>query len=234
LFLIETILGKGVELILIGLQGASQPEMFRLMKDGISKNINEIKKLSHILMAQSQLLIMIAIIPAMAYCLLFKTDIRLAIGFVAIVFIRYILRTQYVIFSFPIYYLKKTKIFLYLNLVVLLLNLALLYYLVPILGAYGAIIAILASQSLQVIGIYFYQKTVVKISWNLNKLLIFPFGIVAITIIIEILKLQFDLSYYISSFAVVFVILSSLLILYKNEIQKIVSKVWKQLLSMEK
>ncbi len=165
----------------------------------------------------------------MIYCLIFKTDLKLAAGFIAIVFIRYILRTQYIIFSFPVYFEKKTKIFLYLNLVVLVVNLLLLYFLVPVIGAYGAIAAILTSQAIQVFGIYFYQKKIVSISWNRNKLLIFPFVIIAITVLAEITKLQFDLNPFISAAIVVVVIVASLTILYKNEIKKILNRRWKQL-----
>lgn len=221
------ILGRGIEIILQGLQGASQPEMFRLMKDGMSKNMPEIKKLSNLLMAQSQLLIAAAIIPAMAYCMIFKTDLKLAAGFIAIVFIRYILRTQYIIFSFPVYFEKKTQIFLWLNLAVLIVNLVLLYYLVPIIGAYGAITAILISQTIQVIGIYMYQKKLVSISWNLNKLLVFPLIIIGIAIILELIKIKFEINSFFTSSIVVMSILISLVILYRNEIKKILTQRWK-------
>lgn len=223
------LLGRGIEIILQGFQGASQPEMFRMMKEGMENNLTEIKKLSHLLMAQSQFLIAAAIIPAMIYCLIFKTDLKLAAGFIAIVFIRYILRTQYIIFSFPVYFEKKTKVFLYLNLVVLLINLLLLYYLVPLIGAYGAIASILISQAIQVLGIYFYQKKIVSISWNLNKLLIFPFFIIIITVLAELIKLHYNLNPFISAAFIVIIILASLTILYKNEIIKILNKGWKHL-----
>lgn len=223
------LLGRGIEIILQGFQGASQPEMFRMMKDGMEKNINEIKKLSNLLMAQSQLLIAAAIIPAMIYCMIFKTDLKLAAGFIAIVFIRYILRTQYIIFSFPVYFEKKTKLFLYLNLLVLVINLLLLYFLVPIMSAYGAVMAILISSTVQVLGIYYYQKKIVSISWNLKKILIFPFVIIAVTVLAEIIKLQLNLNPFISASVVVLVILGSLTILYKNEIRNILNKRWKQL-----
>ena len=222
------ILGRGIEIILQGLQGASQPEMFRLMKDGIQKNMDEIKKLSHLLMAQSQFLIAAAIIPAMMYCMVFKTELRLAAGFIAIVFVRYILRTQYIVFSFPVYFEKKTKIFLYLNLVVLFVNLGLLYYLVPLWGAYGAITAIILSQSIQVAGIYLYQKSIVSISWNIRKLITFPFFIVVLAIILEIAKLKFGINIFIGSAILVGAIFGSLVVLYKNEIRKITNKGWKQ------
>jgi len=220
------ILGRGIEIILQGFQGASQPEMFRMMKDGMQKNLNDIKKLSHLLMAQSQILIALAIIPAMIYCMIFKTDLKLAAGFIAIVFIRYILRTQFIIFSFPVYFEKKTKVFLYLNLGILLVNLVLLYFLVPIIGPYGAVVAILVSQFLQVIGIYFYQKRIVHIDWNLNKLLIFPFVVIIITVIAEVIKLNYNINIFVSASLVVFVILLSLFLLYRNEIRSLVKKLW--------
>ncbi len=221
------ILGRGMEIILQGLQGASQPEMFRLMKDGIIKNVDEIKKLSHLLMAQSQFIIAVTIIPAMIYCMIFKTELRLAGGFIAIIFMRYIQRTQYIIFSFPVYFEKKTKVFLYQNIVVLAVNLALLYFLVPLWGAYGAIAAILTSQTLQVLGIYLYQNSILHIPWNLNKLLIYPFIIIGLTVALEVVKLKTDLNPFITSSIVVIVILLSMVILYRNELAKYIARKWK-------
>lgn len=222
------LLGRGIEIVLQGLQGASQPEMFRLMKNGVEKNLGEIKRLSHMLMAQSNFFIAISILPAMVYCMIFKTDIKLAAGFVAIVFIRYILRTQYIIFSFPVYFEKKTSIFLYLNVAILLVNLVLLYFLVPLMGAYGAIIATLVSQAIQVMGMYIYQNKIISISWNLNKLLIFPFIIILLTSMIEVVKIQLGINIYITSSLVVVLMFGSMVILYKNEIKNIIRKGWKQ------
>ena len=222
------LLGKGIEVILQGLQGASQPEMFRMFKEGVKTNLNEIKKLSHLLMAQSQLIIALAIIPAMIYCMVFKTDLRLAAGLIAIVFVRYILRTQYIIFSFPVYYEKKTRVFFYLNLIVLFINLALLYFLIPVIGVYGAIAAILISQGVQVIGIYYYQRRIMDISWNINKLLIFPFIVVFVTIILELLKVKFELNEYLTASLVIITMIGSMAFLYRNEIKNILAKGWKQ------
>ena len=220
-------LGRGMEIILQGLQGASQPEMFRLMKDGIQKNMDEIKKLSHLLMAQTQAIIALAIIPAMLYCSIFKTELRQANELIAIFFIVYLLRTQYIIFSFPVYFEKKTRIFLYLNLLVLFVNLSLLYLLIPIWQVYGAIAALLCSQAVQVIGIYLYQKKLVQITWNLKKLMIFPFLIIFLTLMLELIKLRFDINPFIFSSLIVVAIFASLAFLYKNEIGKLLAKAWK-------
>lgn len=220
-------LGRGMEIILQGLQGASQPEMFKLMKDGIQKNMDEIKKLSHLLMAQTQVIIALAIIPAMLYCMLFKTELKEAAGLISLYFIVYLLRTQYIIFSFPVYFEKKTRFFLYLNLLVLLVNLLLLYLLIPIWQVYGAITALLCSQLMQVIGIYFYQKRLVQITWNLRKIMIFPMFIIFLTVILEIIKLRFHINAFIFSSLMVMAIFASLVFLYKNEIGKLLAKAWK-------
>ena len=219
------LLGNGIEIVLQGIRGASQPEIFRLMTNGITKNMDEIKKLSHLLMAQSQLIIALAIIPAMIYCLLFKTSLQLAAGFIAIVFVRYILRSQLIIFSFPIYYKKRTQFFLYFNLAILIINLLLLYFLVPAIGIYGAITAVMFSQFLQVIGTYIYQNKVVLISWNLKKLLFFPLANILIVVLLEILKVTFDINLFITASLSVLTIIGSLVILYKAELRKIFLKI---------
>jgi O-antigen/teichoic acid export membrane protein len=216
------LLGNGIEIILQGIRGASQPEIFRLMKDGIVKNMEEIKKLSHLLMAQSQFFIGIAIIPAMVYCLMFKTNLQLAAGFIVIVFAKYILRSQMLIFSFPIYFEKKTQFFLYFNLLILIANLALLYVLVPVMGIYGAVTAVISSQLLQVIGTYYYQNKVVAINWNLKKILFFPFGIILIIILLEIVKATMGINQFITASIAVFTIFTSLALLYKVELKKLV------------
>jgi len=218
------LLGRGIEIIIQGIQGATQPEIYRLMKDGIEKNLEEIKKLSHLFIAQSQLLIALAIIPAMLYCYIFKTDLRLASGLLAIIFINYIFRTQYMIFAWPVYFIKKTKYFLLLNLVVLAINISMLYFLVPIWKEYGAIVSILVSQLIQVTGIYFIQKRLVTIPWNLNKLLRFPFAVITIASILEIIKVQLDINPFLTASIVICAIVASLLWLYQNEIKNIVKK----------
>jgi O-antigen/teichoic acid export membrane protein len=218
------LLGRGIEIILQGLQGASQPEMFMLLKQGVGESLDDIKKLSHFLMAQSQIIIAAAILPAMAYCSIFKTDLKQAAGYVTIIMVSYILRTQYLILSFPVYFEKKTNVLLYLNLIVLAVNLVLLYILVPYMEAYGAIAALLVSLVLQVVGIYFIQRSMVKINWNLKKLMIYPLAIVAVTIFAEIIKQKLHLSMYFTAVIVTLLIVCNQVLLYRREIKSIFSR----------
>jgi O-antigen/teichoic acid export membrane protein len=215
----------GFEKILIGIQGATQPEIFRFMDEGIEKNLEHIKKLSNLLLAQTQALIALAVIPAMLYLTLFyTTDIRLAYGLITIIFVKFILRTQFIIFSWGVYFKKKTYYFLYVNTISLLVSLGLNFLLVPILSYYGVIIAAFISLFFQSVAFYYISKKLTGINWNKKKMLIYPFGIVLFTGLMEILKVRLNIDPYITSSLVILIIVVSLSILYKTEIRQIFNK----------
>jgi O-antigen/teichoic acid export membrane protein len=156
--------------------------------------------------------------------LFYETDVKLASAFIALIFIRYIPRTQYVIFSFVVYYEKKTRFFLYLNMVTLTVNILLNLILIPRLLIYGAVISIMVSDILQVLGAYFYSQKISPIRWNLSKLLYSPLICVALVIIFEITKETFGLNSYISASASVAVLIASLLILYRKDISRFLNR----------
>jgi O-antigen/teichoic acid export membrane protein len=219
----------GINLILQGLQGANQPEVFRVMKEGIEKQQEAIRKLSNMLLAQSQVIIAASIIPVMLYLQFFyTTKVHLASGLITIIFLRNLLRTQYVVFSYSVYYMKKTRFFFYLNLVVLTVNLSLNFLLIPAFHFYGAIAAGIISDIIQVMGIYYYQKRIVSIDWNLNKTLYFPMALMGIGVLMEFVKNISGLNAFISSCIVVLSMVAGLIILYKVEIRGFIVKRWIQ------
>jgi len=170
-------------------------------------------------------LIALAIIPAMLYLSLFyTTDVKLAFGLITIIFVKFIVRTQFLIFSYGVYFKKKTKYFLYVNTFALLANLGLNYILVPHLSFYGVIIATYAALSIQAVSFYFISKKLTGIRWNKKKMLFYPFTIVLSAALLEFLKIRFEISPYITSSLVVFIIVISLSILYKVEIRQIINK----------
>jgi O-antigen/teichoic acid export membrane protein len=122
----------GFLMIAQGLNGAAQPELFRMMKTGFKEKEDEIKKISNILLAQTQVLIALIILPTMLYLtFLYETELKLASGLITIIFVRFLLREQFIIFSNPVYYLKKTRVFFYINSVALVVNVGLNYFLIP-------------------------------------------------------------------------------------------------------
>lgn len=218
-------LALGFEKILIGIQGATQPEIYRFMDDGIMKNQENIKKLSNLLLAQTQVLIALAIIPAMIYISLFyTTNLNLAYTLVAIIFVKFILRTQFLIFSYGVYFKKKTRYFLYVNSLALAISLSLNYLLVPKLSYYGVIIATYSALSVQAISFYFISKKLTGILWNRKKVLFYPYMIVILTGLLELLKINFNIDPYIGASLVIILIIGSLAILYRTEINQIANK----------
>ena len=164
------------------------------MSLGIQEHKEEIKRLGNLLITQTQILIGIIIIPTMLYLTLFyKSDVKLASTFIGIIFIDYILKTQTSLFSYPIYYMKKTKFLFVINTSVLLLNLFLNYLLAPVFKAYGLIMSTILCDFILTIAIYSYQKKLCKVVWNTNKVLIYPFVIVIIASIVEVVKNIFHL-----------------------------------------
>ncbi|MEE4256979.1 MAG: oligosaccharide flippase family protein [Bacteroidales bacterium] len=218
-------LALGFEKILIGIQSATQPEIYRFMDAGMEEHEGDIKKLSNLMMAQTQVLIAMAIIPAMLYLTLFyTTDVRLAYGLITIIFIKFIVRTQFLVFSYGVYFRKKTIYFLYVNSFALVANLGLNYLLVPVLSFYGVIIAMYISLSIQSIAFYFINRKLTGIRWNNKKMLFYPFAIVLLTGLLEYLKVEAGLNPYLTSSLVVLLIIMSLAILYKTEIRQIFIK----------
>lgn len=217
----------GISLILQGLQGANQPEVFRAMKEGIEKQQESIRKLSNMLLAQSQVIIGAAIIPTMLYLSWFyTTEIRFAAGLITIIFMRNLLRTQYVVFSYPVYYMKKTHFFFYLNLVVLTVNLTLNFFLIPVFKFYGAIAAGVISDVILVAGIFYYQRTLVSINWNLRKTLYFPMALMGIALLMEYVKIVTGINPFIASSVVVVALFLGLFFLYRIEITSFLAKRW--------
>ena len=219
----------GIAIVLQGLQGANQPEVFRVMKLGIDKHQDEIRQFCNILLMQSMAIIVAAILPTMLYLHFFYvTDVKQALGLVALVYMRSILRTQFIVFSYPSYFLKKTQIFLYLNTGAMLLNILLNYLLIPEFKYFGAIAAGLTADLIMVAGIYIYQKRIVQIHWNITKTLVFPVLIVAITAVLDIIRVHFDLNPFISASLVTFAAFGGMIFLYRSEIQTYIHRKWKQ------
>lgn len=202
------------------------------MKEGTQKNEGEIRSLSNMLMAQTQLIIALFILPVMLYLTLFyETDVRFAASFIALIFVRYLPRTQYVIFSFILYYEKKTRFFLYLNLVSLLVNIGLNIILIPRLLIYGAVISIMVADIIQVIGAYVYSQRIAPFKWNLNKLLYSPLICMLLVILLEISKNTLGVGQYTSAVLSVFILIAAIVILYRNDIIRLMDKLWKRQLS---
>lgn len=218
----------GIAIVLQGLQGANQPEVFRAMSAGIKSHQEEIRQYCNILLMQSLLIIISAILPTMLYLNFFyETEVRQSMGLIALVFMRSILRTQFIVFSYPSYFLKKTRIFLYLNSGVMVINILLNYFLIPVFLYYGAIAAGLIADLLMVAGIYLYQRKITDIKWNIRKTLIFPLAIVVFAVAADAIRIILEGDPFVSALAVTLFAFSGMVLLYRSEINTVLRKQWK-------
>jgi O-antigen/teichoic acid export membrane protein len=216
---------NGLMLIIQGIQAATQPEVFLYMKKGIAKHSNEIRSLGNMLMAQTQVIIALAIIPTIAYFhLFFETEVQQAATYVSIIFIRFIPRSQYFVFSFAIFYEKKTRILFFINTFNLVVAIWLNYLLIPLLNIYGAVIAVLVSEIIQMLGVYLYSKKNIPILWNLTKTLYIPLVSLLLIVAIEVFKQFYAVNIYFSGALATFIILSGLLFAYRVELKKLAGK----------
>jgi O-antigen/teichoic acid export membrane protein len=209
----------GIQLIIQGLSAGVQPEIFRFLKEGIEKKHDDIKKLSSLLLAESLVVTAITIIPVMLFILIFyETSLQLSAGIVGILFVRYIFRVQYVIFSWPLMFSKKTKWFFIINFLVLVINLIINWILTPRIGYYGAIIAFLISSFFQVMILFVIQQKVIPIKWNYKKMIYFPLSIIAVASLLEIIKFVYNINSFIIAFMLIGFIFAGLAVVYKNEL----------------
>ena len=215
----------GLQLIIQGLVNATQPEIFRYMSEGIHKRQEEIKKLSNMFMIQSMIFIIGAIIPAIIFIkLFFKSDLRLSASIISIVFVRYVLRSQYNVFALPIMFMKRTRIFSTVNILALVVSLLLNWIFIPLLGFYGAIIAFIGANITQVLVVYFFQQKIIPITWNLKKVMIFPLLILLVSILCEFAKVYLTLPVMGGAIIITVVTFAGIFFLYKNELMEILNK----------
>lgn len=218
----------GMQLIINGLTNAIQPEIFRYLKEGVRLREKEIKTLANLYMAESITVISAAIVPVMLFISIFyETDLNLSSGLVSIVFVRFILTSQYQIFAFPVMFAKKTAIFFYVNSGVLIINLAINYLLTPLWGYYGAITAFLSASVFQVVLFSYIQNRIIPIKWNRFKVLYFPLALVLTAILLEYVKVLSGAEPFITAVLFVFLSFGGLLLLYRRELSEFIITLYK-------
>jgi O-antigen/teichoic acid export membrane protein len=210
----------GLQLIIQGLSNAIQPEIFRYLGNKSSENHANVKTLCNLFIAESISLIILAVLPAMIFITLFyETQLTMSAGLLTIIFARFILISQYKVFSMPVMYAKRTKIFFYVNSGLLVLNIGLNWILVPLFGYYGAIAAFFSAYLTQVILFFIIQQKTLYIQWNKRKVLYFPIGVVLTAILLEFAKILLRLDPFITASAFIVLTGGGLLVLYRHELK---------------
>lgn len=212
----------GIQLIIQGLSSTIGPELFKNLKEGVSKRAKEVKMISNLFVAESIGIIMVCIIPAMLFISVFyETELTLSAGLIAITFVRYIFRVQYQVFSLPVMFSKRTNVIFYINVGILILNTLLYWALIPRFSYYGAIIAYFFSNFLQVIIFRIVQGRIIPIKWNSNKVFYFPLGIILVASLLEFLKIYMKINPYYTAALLIALTFIGYYVIYRKEIEGI-------------
>ncbi len=216
----------GVQMIIQGLTAASQPEVYRYMKEGIKKREDEIRTVLSLFIAEAAGIISLAILPVMLFISTFyETELTLSAGLVGIIFARFLLRAQYQVFSWPLLFRKKTGVFFLINSLVLVINLSINWFLTPRIGYYGAVTAFIAAFVIQIVLLRAVQHRKAPVKYNTMKVFWFPLSIIMVAALLEAVKVLLSLNPYLTAVALVLYIWGGLAIIYRNEIQWVLSRI---------
>ncbi len=215
----------GVQFISQGLASSVQPELFRLFGENSEESRLNIKTQSNLFIAENIVSIAGLLIPVMLFITLFyETSLVLSASLLPILFVRFILYAQYQVFLWPLLYLKRSSVFLYVSLAAFLLVLLINYLLVPLYGYYGAVIASIAGYGLQVAGFHYFQHKWMPIAWNRVKVLWFPLGIVVLAVVLELIKIWLGMHPFLAASILVVAAFAGLLGIYRREFKGMVKK----------
>ena len=215
----------GIQFISQGLAGYVQPELYRLYGRRGEESDAGIRSQSNLFMAENIVVIALLIIPVMLFITWFyETSLVASAGLLALVFSKYLLYAQYQIFLWPILYLKRSGIYLTVNLIVFAVVLLLNLLLVPYFSYYGSIAASLTGGVIQVLSFYTIQNRLMPFSWNKTKLLYFPLGIIVLLVLMEAAKHIFNLDIFFASGIFVTMVFFGLTLIYRREIRDLMSK----------
>ena len=219
-------LAIGIQLISQGLAATVQPELFRLFKDGIKKNENDIKTLSNLFIAENIIISGLAILPLMLFISLFyETDLQQSAEIIPIVLMKFILLAQYQIFVWPVFYQKATKAYFFLLAIVLIVLVTCNLLLVPIYSFYGSIFSFITASLIQVILFKQLQKRTFPIQWNNFKVMYYPIIIVLIVSAADLFRMHIGIDIFSFGIFVTLLIFSSLLYVFRKEIIPILLKI---------
>jgi len=219
-------LAIGIQLISQGLAASVQPELFRMFKDGMKKNENDIKTLSNLFISENILLIGFAVMPLIIFISFFyETELQLSAEIIPIILMKYVLIAQYQIFVWPVFYQKATKAYFLLLAVVLVVLVASNLILVPIYSFYGSIFSFLLASLIQVILFKQLQTRTFPIQWNNFKVMYYPIIIVLIVSAADLFRMHIGIDIFSFGIFVTLLIFSSLLYVFRKEIIPILLKI---------
>jgi len=216
----------GIYYLFQGLYGAIQPDFFLYLTRGIEQTAEDIRRLSNTYMLQAQIVVLSLILPVMGYItFFFETDLTKASSLITLVFCQYIINGMNTLLALPIIYQKKTKQYLWIQIFTLMISLTLNVVLIPVFTYYGAITSAYIANLTQFILILVFQKRLIAIPYNYQKIVQIPIIILGLAVGVEILKHLLDIDPFWAALGFVTVSFGILTAVYRKILRELVSRI---------
>jgi O-antigen/teichoic acid export membrane protein len=214
-----------VDFILIGLNATIYPKVIgKISKQKVKETNVEINKYYHGLTALSIVMVVFSILlyPFAIEFFFNKPSFKEAISLIPFVSISYLLKPLRLYFAMPYTAVKYSKPFPWFYTGILLFKLLLMILFVPKFGVMGAIGAMLMSQLLELLILYFGIKNRFQFKINKTKMIFIPSLLLLLIVICELMIDKNNLL----TFHILYVGIAGLLLawVYRNELLSILAK----------
>ena len=190
-----TLIASVIEIFLNAINGAVNPQVYRLLKEKESDH-PQIKKLLSIVVLVLMLLLLALISVASPAILWFiDPEYHSAINYLPLLFISYIPRIYFTIFSIPLFYYKNTRVLPWISSISFLAGLVFSVLFIPLFGIYGACYALFLIRFIQCLLTIFIAYRMKSV--NLDVFLVkntYTYSIIIIVCTLIITSLQYYLA----------------------------------------
>lgn len=214
-----------VEFIQNGLMAAIIPIVFNLWKD---KNINEstveVNRYFNGFIAVFMIIlpIYVLIIPLFVPLVVNRPEYYESFNYFPIIIVGFITRGLYVMYYFPILFLKKTKVLPIAFGMAAIIQIIISIIIIKYFGLIGAAYATVISKIVQLFFIYLFSRRYFKFHFNVNKLLVLPLIYLILVFVTEAFIPK--TYWYFVQFGIIIIVSSTTFYIYWNELKLLANK----------
>lgn len=154
-FLIASVM----EVFLNAVNSAVNPQIFRLLKEDspmAAIQINQLLKMVVLAMLLLLLALMVVASPAITWFI--NIDYQQAVLYLPLLFVAYVPRVYFTIYSIPLFYYNKTKVLPWISAVSFVIGLLMNVLFIPIWGIYGVCLAVLMTRLIQCVLAFYVAR----------------------------------------------------------------------------
>ncbi|MCZ8353527.1 MAG: lipopolysaccharide biosynthesis protein [Cyclobacteriaceae bacterium] len=209
-----------IDFILAGLNTTFFPKVLTIVKEQeVKSSTIEINRYYHGLTAVAMLLVAasIFVFPYLIDFFFAKSYLP-AISLIPLLAILYLIRPLRLYLAMPFAAIKYSKPLPLIYLAVAILKISLLFYLIPMIGIEGAVLASIISSIVEIILLYAFINKKFKIKMNANKLLWSPFMLIAMIVTLRFINFIPEMISYLLLFVFTLILL---LFVYRKELAQL-------------